>query len=83
MNIGGTPAWRAPLSEAQWYANGVQGGSAEHLLSIEVRSRDNGSLAGSAHRGSAGAEAVSVFEGRWYAESPMGLQAKLVGRMLL
>jgi hypothetical protein len=29
------------------------------------------------------AEAASVFEGRWYAESRTGLQAKLVGRMLL
>ena len=37
VNIGGTPAWSTPLSEARWYANGVQGGSAEHLLSIEVR----------------------------------------------
>ena len=29
------------------------------------------------------AEAISVLESRWYAESQMGLQAKLVGRMLL
>ena len=30
------------------------------------------------HRGRRKAEALSVFEGRWYAESRTGLQAKLV-----
>ena len=35
---GGICFRRAPMSKAQWYANAVQGGSAEHLLSIELRS---------------------------------------------
>jgi hypothetical protein len=43
----------------------------------------NGSLARAVHRGSAGTEAVSVFEARWYAESRTGQQAKLSRRMLL
>ena len=57
------------------------------MLSASSPSRsdppDNGSLAGAVHRGRRKTEAVSVFEGRWYAESRTGQQAKLSRRMLL
>jgi hypothetical protein len=39
VKIDGTRARRAPVSEGQWYADAIRGGSAEPLLSVEIISR--------------------------------------------
>ena len=57
------------------------------VLSASSPSRSDpphdGSLAGPVHRAPRKREAVSVFEGGWYATSRKGLQGKRVRRMLL
>ena len=67
--------------------NGTQTQSKAGVLSTFSPSKpdpaDNGSLAGAVHRSRRKVKAVSLFEGRWYVESQMGLQTNLVGRMLL